>query len=823
MSSPIPSLNMRYPFWLLIFCLVVASITLPLAPASAQNEVLLPFMEQLPQSTYQNPVARPSGRWSLGLPVISSVSGAYRNSAFSLKDIYFNRNDSSIISPSLMLGKMQNGGNTFFFGNSFDLAHVGWRQNNTWWMVSITDRLETELSLPGDLVRLAWQGNGPFIREGRAADFSSMRLNSTHFRELAMLMQFQVAEEQWLIGVRPKILFGLSNAHLAKADMSLFTDTANPFTLQARTDFELRYSTGTFDSKANNSRIQGADVAAYYLNFSNPGAGLDFGARYMPKGSPWNFSATVRDLGFITWNTNSRVLKSDKPQVDYRGVSLNTLVAENRVASVRTLTDSAREQLPFADNAGNYVTFLTAQANLMAQYNAADWIALGANANFWAFDGVKAAISANAVLKWRRWLGLGLSYTIQNGTYDNVGIGFYAKPGPIQYYIVTDQALGLAFPTQQRNFNVRTGINLVIGRDKRDRDKDGVEDKDDACPDVPGPVATKGCPDKDGDGVLDKDDNCPTVAGLKELMGCPDKDLDGITDAEDACPTEAGPSSTKGCPDKDKDGVADKDDKCPDVPGPITNMGCPLDTDKDGVPDSTDRCPTVAGLVELKGCPDQDKDGVADLDDDCPTVAGLASNMGCPPPPPVVVPPVATPPVVQDQDGDGIPDAEDKCPTLPGTAALKGCPPTDGDGVMDSDDLCPQTPGPVSNKGCPVLEKKQQEIIKRAFANLEFDYNKATIRAKSLPALKELAQLLASNEALRLRLSGHTDNAGNAKANMDLSKRRTLAVQQYVVKAGAKSNQVIAAWYGSTKPIASNATPQGRMKNRRVEMQVLYQ
>ena len=64
-------------------------------------------------------------------------------------------------------------------------------------------------------------------------------------------------------------------------------------------------------------------------------------------------------------------------------------------------------------------------------------------------------------------------------------------------------------------------INFRFGN--RDKDKDGVLDKDDACPEIPGPIENQGCPwpDTDGDGVLDKDDACPEVPGLPEYNGCP--------------------------------------------------------------------------------------------------------------------------------------------------------------------------------------------------------------------------------------------------------------------------------------------------------------
>ena len=146
---------------------------------------------------------------------------------------------------------------------------------------------------------------------------------------------------------------------------------------------------------------------------------------------------------------------------------------------------------------------------------------------------------------------------------------------------------------------------LVFKFGGTDTDKDGIYDKEDACPEVAGLKQFNGCPDTDGDGIVDGSDACPDVAGLAALNGCPDADGDGITDAKDACPTLAGLATLNGCPDADKDGVADKDDQCPSVAGPKENAGCPwADTDNDGVADKDDACPEVAGPVSNKGCPE---------------------------------------------------------------------------------------------------------------------------------------------------------------------------------------------------------------------------
>ena len=112
--------------------------------------------------------------------------------------------------------------------------------------------------------------------------------------------------------------------------------------------------------------------------------------------------------------------------------------------------------------------------------------------------------------------------------------------------------------------------------------------------------------DRDKDGILDKDDRCPDTPGLAEFQGCPDTDGDGIPDIDDQCPDVAGPVENNGCPwpDTDGDGVVDKDDNCPDVAGPAENNGCPWpDTDGDGILDKDDACPTVFGLAQYNGCP----------------------------------------------------------------------------------------------------------------------------------------------------------------------------------------------------------------------------
>ena len=186
------------------------------------------------------------------------------------------------------------------------------------------------------------------------------------------------------------------------------------------------------------------------------------------------------------------------------------------------------------------------------------------------------------------YTGTGLT----NGNGDAVGANHFtaAFGAGLNLWLTKNFGLGLqgdlvntpGDKTNVPNFvQASASINFRFGNN--DRDKDGIKDKDDACPDVFGLAQFQGCPDTDGDGIADKDDNCPEVAGPVENNGCPwpDTDGDGVLDKDDACPSVAGPAENKGCPwpDTDKDGILDKDDKCPNEYGLAKYDGCPKPKD----------------------------------------------------------------------------------------------------------------------------------------------------------------------------------------------------------------------------------------------------
>jgi outer membrane protein OmpA-like peptidoglycan-associated protein len=402
----------------------------------------------------------------------------------------------------------------------------------------------------------------------------------------------------------------------------------------------------------------------------------------------------------------------------------------------------------------------------------------------------------------------GLYFPIAYNKYSGLRTGLATRIGPV-ILGMNDMHL-LRAKGEISGVDFYAGLRLpILYHRVKDKDKDKVSDKMDECKNVPGTWAFLGCPDTDGDGIPDSEDDCVTVAGLKEFKGCPDTDGDKIIDSEDACPTVAGLKEFKGCPDTDGDKIIDSEDACPTVAGVAALKGCP-DKDGDGITDAEDVCPDNAGPKENQGCPDQDNDGLFDYVDNCPTVAGPKENQGCPWP---------------DTDADGLLDKDDDCPNLAGPKANKGCPykDSDADGLLDKDDDCPNTPGPKTNKGCPVIEQAVIEVLKTAFDNLEFESGKDIIFESSKPSLNELAAVLKKKTTWNLEIAGHTDNVGDDNGNLVLSKKRAEALKAYLISQGVEEARLLTLYFGETKPIATNDTPEGRQKNRRVEMKIVFE
>lgn len=279
--------------------------------------------------------------------------------------------------------------------------------------------------------------------------------------------------------------------------------------------------------------------------------------------------------------------------------------------------------------------------------------------------------------------------------------------------------------------------------------------------------------------------------------------------------------------DSDQDGIKDELDKCPETPkGESVNQeGCSesqLDDDADGIVNKLDKCPATpkGEKVNANGCSesqlDDDADGVSNQKDKCPnTSKGEKVNTdGCSE-------------SQLDDDKDGVNNLIDICKNTQAGQKVNatGCAlnqiDSDLDGVFDDVDKCPEEKGDKLNNGCPVITKKIENQINEIANEVNFVTGKADLLVSSMARLNELLVILLENPDLKIIISGHTDDVGNAESNFVLSEKRANSVLSYLAEKGIAKNRMTALAFGEEQLKANEISEESRAKNRRVEFKIL--
>ena len=822
-----------------------------LPSAKAQQNLTLYNMHAIPQSMYVNPGIMPDSRINIGLPILSSVYFNKSNSGFKLTDLVTKgEHGATYLDINNMVSHLATN-NYLSTSLQTDLLSFGFKSKKSYFSFNATQKFVWRLRYPKDFINFLWKGNGASLGETLHFNFG---LDVSDYMEYGIGYAYEV-DDKLSIGGRVKMYSGIVNVSTKTSDITLTTDP-NTYDITATSNIEV--NTSGFGDGA----FKDFKAIDYFTKLHNRGFGLDLGGQYKLN-DKITLSASLLDLGYIKWKYSPSNIVSHNPNASftYQGIDINQFINDSTTIdkAVRYVFDSLGTSFRLDTLHHAYKTKIGSQIYLGGKYqiNEDSYASLLLQGHF--FD-KKLHPAMALAYNWKldRYLTGSINYAIYNRSFLNLGLGLSLNAGPIQLYAVSDNLLGIliyqnytiknggttrdiTYPGNAKNANLRVGLNLTIGRKPLDKDKDGINDKKDACPDIAGLAEFSGCPDKDGDKIPDKDDKCPDVAGLKEFFGCPDKDGDKVIDSEDDCPDVAGLVEFKGCPDKDGDKIIDKNDECPDVIGLAEFKGCP-DKDGDKIRDKDDDCPDVSGLEKFKGCPDSDNDGIKDSEDKCPTKVGPLSNQGCP----------ESVLYMLDEDGKVIgfttkgKDGYYHFDKVPEDGKFKFR--LEGDGNETVDNIQVMIAGQV-NKATrtkdgffkfekivpdevklkemnevqvPIkLLKEEQAILKKAFDNLEFNNGKDIIRFESYASLDDLGKLMVKKPTWRIKLSGHTDNAGNPKANLLLSQKRAQAVKNFLIDRGIKDDRIIVEYFGQTKPVADNKTEAGRQKNRRVEMLII--
>lgn len=436
-----------------LFCLCV----LLLSTARAQQDFLMFNMNDVPQSSYSNPSNQFNGKLFVGIPILSSNYFSLSNSGFAYSDFIVKSGDSLLLDFNSLIKELEDE-NFTSFNTKLDLFSLGFKiGKRTQVSVNVTENINFRFNYTKDLIRFVYEGNGAF--EDNTANFENIGIAANYYREYGINLSHQFTNKLRL-GTRLKYLYGIANIYSEKTDVSLTTDP-NDFTLSAQADVAIKTSgIDNFSDTESSDFIGGKN---------NSGFGIDLGANY-ELNKKLSFNASILDIGYIDWNSNNKNFSIPGGEYTYRGIEFNAFTAgedSSGSTSFDRVLDSLEEAFDVKESSEGYSTPLVTRVYLGANYKLNEKMLLGGLIQSEFFKGnVRSSFTASANYKASKWITLATSFTVINRSYNNLGFGFNINPGPVQFYVMSDNILGAIQPQHARHAQVRFGINLIIGSKK---------------------------------------------------------------------------------------------------------------------------------------------------------------------------------------------------------------------------------------------------------------------------------------------------------------------------------------------------------------------
>ncbi len=463
-----------------IKALAFSSLMLLSHVIKGQQNNSLYFTDRIPQSIQLNPALQPMASSFVGMPLISGLEVNAGNNALGFSDILIKQKDSLFlpaatkeISDKTLNTLRKN--NIFATSAQVDLLSFGFKINESYISFLISEKMYANFSLPKDLLTFASQG----ITFGDTYNINNLKANATHYREYSVGYSQKVSDRLYF-GIRGKLLFGKANLNMKQLDLTLSVPELNSpdwETVNVSSSVKINSSIPHLDAytdangqpdSLNMREFAGNEIIWDYLLLSkNKGFGVDLGFNYLLS-DKISISGSIIDLGYINWKTNINTLTGGG-EYKFRGIDLqnDSTFEDELLDSIKNAYDATMSNDP-------YSTTLTPKLYAGISYAPNRFVKFGLLARSeYALKTFRQQVTGSLVMYPTQFFSATVSYTIADRMYDNLGIGFIFRGGPLQIYLMSDRIPIVWYkvnnsdipflPAYLKSANYRMGINLVFG------------------------------------------------------------------------------------------------------------------------------------------------------------------------------------------------------------------------------------------------------------------------------------------------------------------------------------------------------------------------
>lgn len=435
-------------------------------PTLGQQNMTLYNMKALPQRLQVNPAHLPDSRIYVGLPVASSLHFTFLNQGFRMEefdDAFYELSGSDSFGVNInQLGAIFSRDNYLNLSADLELLNFGFKVGKNYFHASSTFKNDFRLSYPGDAFDLLFQGNGG-ENVGRTFNFN-FGVDALQTLDFALGYSREISNKL-TVGGRVKRILGISTITTEKNDVS-FTTRESDFAYLVKSDIAI-----------NSSSIYGNVFEDSSVNFQPPtslnditngGWGLDLGAVYHIT-KRIEVSASIVDLGYINWETNTTRYASKDPgnEFVFEGFEFEEIFGDSADIgqSFQNLADSVIDAFNLDSSGQAFRQALFTEFYLGGNFHLTKNHQAGLLFYGTFYD---KKLRPGVTLSWNsrlsRIFSVSASASLLAGTVRNVGIGAALNLGPIQTYFVSDNVLGIMNPLGSKVLNVRAGVNITLGR-----------------------------------------------------------------------------------------------------------------------------------------------------------------------------------------------------------------------------------------------------------------------------------------------------------------------------------------------------------------------